>query len=113
MKTGTPIEEPQFETTIILDEERIKESPYTKERVEFYLDGVFEIAGMVRDGDTFKNGSLASVGAVMINLFKTEWFMKMVKEWVLTEKDGDTILCQENVLEGKLLRKRYLDKYGL
>ena len=40
-------------------------------------------------------------------------FMKLVEEWILTEKEGDIIITEENVLESKLLRKKYLDKYGM
>ena len=107
------IEETQFETTIILDEEKIAASPYPKEKVEDYLNRMFAVVGMVRDGDTFKSASFALISAVMVNLYETEWFMKLVKDWVLTEKDGDTIVSQENVFASELLRKKYLNKYGL
>ena len=107
------IEETQFETTIILDEEKIKASSRTKEQVYEYLDGMFAIAGMTREGDTYKKAPFAYISGVMVVLYGKEWFMKLVKDWVLTEKDGDTVLCEENVMENELIRKKYLDKYGL
>ena len=68
---------------------------------------------MTREGNTFKSATFARIGGVMVNLFETEWFMKLVKDCVLTEKDGDTIVSQENVLESKLVREKYLRKYGI
>ena len=102
-----------FETTIILDDDKVKESPYSKESIYAYLDKVFTAVGMVRVDNTFKHGTFAEVGGAMSSLFKLEWFMKMVKEWTLVEKDGEHIVSTENVLGSKLLRKRYLNKYGL
>lgn len=107
------MEETRFETTIILDEEKLKDCPYSKEKVDEFLDRMFATAGMVRDGNTFKSATFAMIGGVMVNLYELEWFMKLVKEWTLTEKDGDVIVEEENILEGKLVRKCYLDKYGL
>ena len=107
------IEETQFETTIILDEEKFKDCPFSKEKVDEFLKRMFAVAGMVREGDTFKSATFARIGGVMVNLYETEWFMKLVKHWVLTEKDGDTIVSQENVLENKLIREKYLRKYGI
>jgi len=101
------IEEPSFETTIILDEEKIKECPYSKEQIDEYLEGLFNVVEMEKDGNTFKNGTLARVGAAMIPLLEKEWFMRLVKEWTLVEKDGDTVLSIENVLENKSVRKEY------
>lgn len=112
-KSQFVIEEPSFETTIILDEEKVKSCPYRKDKIENLLDELFGDVGMVRDGNTFKGGTFAKVGGVLIALIKTEWFMHLVKEMTLTEKDGDTVLSTESVFDSKVLRKMYFDKYGL
>lgn len=105
--------EKNFETTIILNEEKTKECPYTRESIYNYLDALFNEVGMKRENSTFKSGTLAEVLGTFSALFKLEWFMKLVEEWILTEKEGDIIITEENVLESKLLRKKYLDKYGM
>ena len=105
--------EKKFETTIILNEGKIKECPYTRESIYNYLDTLFNEVGMKRETSTFKSGTLAEVLGTFSVLFKLEWFMKLVEEWTLTEKEGDIIITEENVLESKLLRKKYLDKYGM
>lgn len=105
--------EKKFETTIILNEEKIKECPYTRESIYNYLDALFNEVGMKRENSTFKSGTLAEVLGTFSVLFKLEWFMKLVEEWTLTEKEGDIIITEENVLGSKLLRKKYLDKYGM
>lgn len=102
-----------FETTIVLNEEKFAECPYSREKVDEYLREMFALANMMREGNTFKSATFALISGVMVTLYKNEWFMRLVKEWTLTEKDGERIVSEENVLENGLLRKKYLNKYGI
>ena len=107
------MEERNFETTIILDEEKVNSSPYSKEGIYVYLENVFRTVGMEREKETFKRGTLAEVLGAMSALYKIEWFMKLVKEWTLSIREDGVVTYTENVFESKLLRKKYLDKYGI
>lgn len=113
MITRTPLKENEFETTIILDEEKLKDCPYTKEQVDRFLDKMFAVADMTREGDTFKNGTFATMGGVSVSLFQCEWFMKIVKHWTLREIAEGVVITEENVFESEAVRKKYLDKYGI
>lgn len=103
-----------FETTIVLDDEKLKESPYSKEAVYQYLEKVFASVDMARkDATTFDNGTCALVGVALCALFKVEWFMKLVKEWTLSTREEGVITYTENVLESKAVKRKYLAQYGL
>ena len=107
------MEEKNFETTIILDEEKVNSSPYSQEGIYAYLENIFQAVGMEREKETFKRGTLAEVLGAMSALYKIEWFMKLVKEWILSIRKDDVITYTEVVFESKLLRKKYLDKYRI
>lgn len=107
------MEEKNFETTIVLNEEKVNSSPYSKEGIYAYLENVFQAVGMEREEETFKRGTLAEVLGAMSALYKIEWFMKLVKEWTLSIREDGVLTYTENVFESKLLRKKYLNKYGL
>lgn len=105
--------EKNFETTIILDEDKVNKSPYSQESIYNYLEEVFASVDMVRNNQTFEEGTCAMVGVAICALFKVEWFMEVVKEWTLSIREEGIITYTENVFDSKLLRKKYLDKYGI
>ena len=113
MITRNSVEEPNFETTIILNEDKLKGDFYAKEKADALLDDVFASVGMVREGNTFRRGTCAMLGLAVVALLKQEWFMKLVKEWTLSIREDGIITYEENVLESKLAQKKYLNKYGL
>ena len=107
------MEERNFETTIILDEEKVAQSPYSTESIYEYLEKVFASVDMVRNQQTFEQGTCAMLLVALNALFKVEWFMKLVKEWTLSIREDGVVTYTEDVFASKLLRKKYLDKYGM
>lgn len=99
--------EPLFETIIVLDEEKLKDCPYSKKQIDGFLEEIFGATGMVKEGNEFKSGTLAQVGVAISTLLEKQWFIGIVKEWTLILKEGDTVLSIENVLENKSVRKEY------
>lgn len=49
----------------------------------------------------------------MVTLLKDEWFMRLVKDWTLSIRDGNTVTYTENILDSALVKEMYLDKYEL
>lgn len=107
------MDETRFETTIIFDECKMNRCLYTIEELYLILDEVFANVGMYREGNTFKNGTLALVGGVIVALVKFKWILEVVKEWTLVGKENGVIFYEENILGSQMLRVLYLDKYGL
>lgn len=107
------MEKKNFETTIILDEEKVKQSFYEEEIIYEYLEKVFAQVGMVRNNRTFEQGTCAMTGVALNGLFKVEWFVKLVKEWTLSIRENGVITYTEDVFSSKAVREKYLRKYGL
>ena len=107
------MEERNFETTIILDEEKVVQSPYSTESIYEYLEKVFASVDMVRNQQTFEQGTCAMLGVALNALFKVEWFMKLVKEWTLSIREDGVVIYTEDVFKSKAVKNKYLRKYGL
>ena len=107
------MEEKNFETKIILDEKKLEENHYSKEIIYDYLEKVFASVDMVRNNETFEQGTCAMTGVALNGLFKVEWFMKLVKEWTLSIRENGVITYTEDIFSSKAVREKYLRKYGL
>lgn len=75
---------------VVMDEKRIlKEDKYNLEKINVYLDKLFQKRGMKKDGDWYINGDFTSCGAIVINLSSKGWFLNNVEEWLWYDEDDE------------------------